>query len=379
MKIAYLIGTLATQGGTAKMVTEKANYIVKNFGYDVSIITMVQDLHDSNTYELASGVKQVNLALPIHSQYKYNYPKRLWAKWHMYRLTSKKANEIVNSINPDILIGVGQYNADIICRIKCRAKKIIECHEARSYSLSITEFNLSFLKKIFLGIYRFLYFRTIERKADAIATLTDKDKLLWKRAKYVEVIPNFSKMEVSKYSNCTNKQVIAVGRLEWEKGYERLLDIWKIVSPQHKDWRLVIFGEGRLKKSLETIIRNNSINNITIQNFTRNISQEYSNSSICVSTSRYEGFSLVILEAMKHGVPCIAFDCPFGPGSIIQDNLNGFLIKDGDIKQFAERLCYLIENTNIRKDLSNEAIKRAATFDIDVIMNKWKNLFENVL
>ena len=82
---------------------------------------------------------------------------------------------------------------------------------------------------------------------------------------------------------------------------------------------------------------------------------------------------------MKHGVPCIAFDCPFGPSSIIQDCLNGFLVDDGDISLFAERLCLMIENTKIREDFSREAIKRAKVFDKVIIMKKWKDLFESVL
>lgn len=82
---------------------------------------------------------------------------------------------------------------------------------------------------------------------------------------------------------------------------------------------------------------------------------------------------------MKHGVPCVAFNCPFGPGSIIQDCLNGFLVEDGDIRLFAERLCLMIEDTKLRKDFSQEAIKRAKAFDIEEIANKWNTLFENLI
>lgn len=186
-------------------------------------------------------------------------------------------------------------------------------------------------------------------------------------------------MHISKTSDCVSKRVIAVGQLEWEKGYGRLLEAWKIVSLRHPDWKLDIYGEGSLQRALEKIIRNNTIKNLEIHHFTQNISREFSNSSICVVTSYYEGFSLVLLEAMKHGVPCIAFDCPFGPGSIIQDSLNGFLVHDGDIRLFAERLCLMIEDTKMRKEFSKEAIIRAKAFDIEEIAKKWNTLFEDLI
>lgn len=379
MKIAYLTGTMATQGGTARMVTEKANMFVSNLGYDITIITIIQHPNEPNTFKLHDRVKQINIDIPYYSQYSYKFPKRLWVKWSINKLIKKRATEIVNDINPDILIGIGQFKADFVCRIKCRAKIIIECHEARTFTLSDFGMNLSFLSRVFLSINRYRYFRTIERYADAIATLTEKDKLLWKKAKRVEVIPNFSTMEVTNFSDCTNKRIIAVGRLEWVKGYGRLLEVWKIVSLRHPDWKLDIFGEGSFQSALSTIIRDNKIKNLEIHHFTHSISQEFANSSICVLTSCFEGFALVILEAMKHGVPCIAFDCPFGPSSIIQDCLNGFLVNDGDIRLFAERLCLMIEDTKMREDFSQEAITRSKAFDKEIVMNKWKNLFESVL
>lgn len=379
MKIAYIVGSLATQGGTARIITEKANLLATQHGYAITIITCRQHQNEPNTYTLSDRVTQVNLEISLSSYYKYKFPKRLWVKWSVNRLLQKKISETVNRIDPDIILGIIQCQADIISRISCRAKKIIECHEARNYTLSGFGLNQSIFSRFNSSITRNRYFNTIERYADVIVTLTEKDKQLWKKAKRVEVIPNFSTMKVTKYSDCTTKRVISVGRMEWEKGYSRLLEIWKIVSNRHPDWQLDIYGSGTLQPVLETLIRKNNINNIYIHNFTKDISLEYSDTSICAVTSFFEGFSLVLLEAMKHGVPCVAFDCPFGPRSIIQDSLNGFLVIDGDIRLFAERLCLLIENTPLRKDFSQAAIERAKSFDVDVVMNKWMTLFESVL
>jgi glycosyltransferase involved in cell wall biosynthesis len=229
---------------------------------------------------------------------------------------------------------------------------------------------------MFLTVYTYSYFRAIERNADSVITLTEKDKLLWKRAKRVEVIPNFSSMTISKISDCTSKHVIAVGRLAWEKGFERLIEAWSIVCSRHTDWHLDIYGQGCMYDTLNTLTNTYKAHNLTFHNYTSNISQEYANSSICAVTSYFEGFSLVLLEAMRHGVPCVAFDCPFGPRSIIDDASNGFLVYDGEIKLFAERLCRLIEDEDLRKHFSKNAIERAKFFDVNIIMSKWKDLFD---
>ena len=378
MKIAYVYSTLAKSGGTERMIAEKTSYLAEKFGYDVTIINLFQRIEDINDYLISKKVKQVNLGIPYFSQYKYKYPKRFWVKWHINKLLKKSIIEAVKQVDPDILIGVSRFNANYISSIKCRAKKIIECHESKYNTIYDTNFNRSFFAKYFIKIYTSLYFHTIIQNADVIVTLTEGDKMLWKRAKYIDVIPNFSTMSISKYSNCTTKRVIAVGRLQWEKGFDRLLDIWKVVVSKHPDWQLEIFGEGELKEELDNMITKANINNIKLNGIAHDISKEYASSSICTVTSYFEGFSLVLLEAMKHGVPCVAFDCPFGPRNIINDASNGFLVNDGDTKLFAERLCRLIEDEELRKQFSKAAIERSLLFDPDSIMNKWKNLFEQL-
>lgn len=379
MKIVYIYSTLAVTGGTEKMITEKANYLSERYGYEVTIITCFQRANEENYFTKSNKIKQINLEIPYFSQYKYKYPQRLWVKWQMNKLLKKSITNAVKQVDPDILIGVSRFKANYISSIKCRAKKVIECHESRYNTIFDASTKHILLARLFLKIYTSIYFRTIERNADAIVTLTEGDKMLWKRAKHIEVIPNFSTMHVTQYSDCSQKRVIAVGRLAWEKGFERLIDVWGMVSSIHADWHLDIFGEGRMYNTLIKLIKSYKISNLNIHNCTSNISHEYATSSICCVTSYFEGFSLVLLEAMKHGLPCVAFDCPFGPRSIINDASNGFLVNDGDTRLFAEKLCQLIEDEELRRKFSNSAIIKAKSFDIDIIMNKCKVFYEHLL
>ena len=378
MKIVYVFSSLATVGGTERILTEKINYIIKNFGYDVTIITCYQPVNATNTFELSENVKQINIDIPYYLQYKHKYPKRLWVKWKSNRCLRKSISKIVQEINPDILIGVSRFKANYVSSIKCNAIKIIECHEVRYNTISDIGVERSLPARVFLAIYEYFYFRTVERHSDVVVTLTEQDKQLWKKARRIDVIPDFSTMPINRLSDCTSKRVISVGRLEWEKGIGRLIQAWSIVCQRHLDWHLDIYGEGRMYHTLMALIKIYKARNLTIHTFTPNISQEYAKSSICAVTSYFEGFSLAILESLRHGVPCVAFDCPFGPRSIISDASCGFLVGNGDIRVFAERLCLLIENEQLRQDFSKAAIEQAKSFNVDVIMRQWKSLFESL-
>ena len=378
MKIVYVFTTLASKGGTERIVVEKANYMAEHFGYDVSIICCNQQPDRPNFYQLSDKVRQYYLSIPYYTQYLYKYPKRLWVKISLNIRLRKKLAKTVSEINPDIVIGLGHFMANVVSTLPCKAKKVIECHEAR-YCMSSYMGNRSFLTKIYHHYYAKRYFRTTERNADLVVVLTTGAKYLWRKARRVEIIPNFSTLAVKQYSNCQTKRVIAAGRLGKEKGFERLIDIWKIVSEKHPDWQLDILGDGELYDSLTEKIKNDHVRNVTLCGASNDMSQEYANSSICVVTSYFEGFSLVLIEAMKHGVPCIAFDCPYGPRNIIEDNQCGYLIKDGDIKAFAEKLSKLIADEEQRKQFSAAAIERAKHYDTDVIMTQWKNLLEGLI
>lgn len=380
MRIVYVTETMVSSGGTEKMLSEKASYLVDVFNYDVTIISCTQIAEQANTFPLSQNVNQVNLAIPYYKQYHYGYPKRLYVKWRTNQALKKLLTKTIHQIDPDIVIGVARFAADIVTTIKCRAKKIIECHEARPFIMADMEGNRALVSRLYTNlIMKKRYFRMIERHADVVVTLTEGDSYLWKKARHVEVIPNFSTMAVSRMADYKNKRVIAVGRLSAEKGYDRLLKIWKRVSPQHQDWSLEFFGDGKLHHMLTNMIHDLQLLNVTINPPTPHISEEYTKSAICVMTSHFEGFPLVLLEAIRHGLPCIAFDCPFGPASIIKDGICGYLIEENSIEQYAQKLSLLMNQEDIWKSLSKEAIKRGEDFSVETVMNRWRQLFEDLV
>lgn len=380
MRIVYIIDSLSNKGGAERVISEKMSYMVTHYGYDLSVITCYQFPKTMpNCYYLPENVKQVNLSIPSFLQYKYSYPKRLWIKRKYTCQLRHDLEQAINTINPDIIIGVGYTLADVVCQLKSKAAKIIEAHEARQFTKTYNNYkDFSLPVKLYYKLLRKRYLHIIEANADVVVALTKGDAQNWKKAKRIEIIPNFSTMPISQLSACENKRVIAVGRLEWQKGYDRLIDIWTIVTRKHPDWQLDIYGEGGLETQLKETIQATKLSNISIHPYTGNISIEYATSSICVLTSRYEGFSLVLLEALRHGVPCITFDCPYGPKDLIDHEKCGFVIEKGNIDLFAEKLCYLMNHPEIRKQFSTAAVNTAQSYHVDSIMNQWKQLFESL-
>ena len=379
MRIVYVIDSLASKGGAERILSDKMNYMTTHYGYEVYVITCYQDIKTMpNVYYLSDKVKQVNLNIPYYSHYKYGYPKRLWVKWQFHRQLCKQLKQTVQRIDPDILIGLGYFQADVVTGIPCRAKKIVESHEARVFTMSNHGLSRSLLSRLFMRFYKTRYFRNVERQADVMVTLTKGDAKEWRNAKRVEVIPNFTVMPMSHTSNCESKRVIAVGRLEWQKGFDRLIDAWALIEGSHKDWHLDIFGSGTLEGDLNTRIAQKQLNAVTIHPFTQEIANEYAASSIFALSSRFEGFGLVLLEAMQCGVPCVTFDCPFGPSDIVLNGECGYVVPNGNIGQFAQNLASLMDNDELRQRFAEAAVERAREFNADIIMEQWKQLLASL-
>ena len=154
--------------------------------------------------------------------------------------------------------------------------------------------------------------------------------------------------------------------------------LFRSVNKKHPDWTLNIYGVGDYsslqeeanKKGLEKVFKCHPA--------TKDIYSKYRESSIFLMTSRYEAHPLVLLEAMSVGLPPIAFACPCGPRDIISKGEDGILVDIGDIKGYAESICNLIENHQIRINMAQNAIEKTKVYPKDKIMQKWIDLFENL-
>ena len=171
-----------------------------------------------------------------------------------------------------------------------------------------------------------------------------------------------------------------MGRYVAQKGFDRLIDAWRIVAEKHPDWILKIYGDGHLRDQLQQQVEELRLTNCCfLEHSVSDVVSKFRESSLSVLSSRFEGFGLVIVEAMSCGLPVVAFTCHCGPRDIIADGKDGLLIPEGDIVGLADGINHLIEDEELRRGMGQEARRKAAEYKMDVVGAQWIELFESLL
>ncbi|PXV61968.1 glycosyltransferase involved in cell wall biosynthesis [Dysgonomonas alginatilytica] len=378
MKIVYCLIDSSRSGGMERSICSKANYLADVMGYDVTIITTDRK-GKSNFFDFSSRINFIDLGINYDELETLPVFKALCLKLKKRKLHSSRLTAILSEIQPDISISTYTHELSILSEIKDGSKKIAEIHFCKPYkSIEYSSDSIPVLKRIIAIAGEKRKHRYIN-KYDVFVVLTEEDRKRWSEVKNVKVIPNLLSFYPSVQSLCMDKRVISVGRLTRQKGYPLLIEAWQIVAKKHPEWQFAIFGEGEDKDMLNGMIRKAELMSISIHPPTSNIIQEYLNSSVYVMSSIYEGFGLVLTEAMACGLPCVSFDCPSGPSEIIKDGEDGFLVKTGNIEELAQKIILLIEDESLRAEMGRKAKVNVQRFFSECIMPKWISLFNEII
>lgn len=220
---------------------------------------------------------------------------------------------------------------------------------------------------------------------DAFTVLTHADAVDYRERfpaahARVEVIRNAAPWPVAPATGSHDKVVVAAGRLVKQKAFHRLIKAYTPVAVGRPDWRLHIYGEGGQRERLEKLIRRRGIGGqVELMGHSDEFESRLAEASIYAMTSRYEGFPMVLVEAMTKGVPAISYDCPRGPAEIIRDGDNGRLIPNGDEAAFTGALLAMIDDDAERRRMSAAATEQAAEYRIETISRRWETLFDQLL
>lgn len=369
MKILYVIDAIAIWGGLERIVVEKVNYMADNFNYDMHIVTVNQGKHPI-PYLLSPKVSYKDLEIKFHLQYVYKGLRKLCKRAYLDWLFIERLRLYIQEIKPDIIVSVRPALTGSIIDAKGSIPLFFESHSSCKGQFVIDSDIVTKLKV--------WYSNRSVRHAQRVVALTEGDACEWRKINpMVSVIPNIVHLNDSgSYSACEAESVIFVGRFSRQKNIKSLLGIWKIVHERKPNWQLQIYGGyGEEQDSLMPVIEQLNAN-ICVYEPTPDIMNKYKDNSILVMTSAYEPFGLVLPEAMSCGIPVVAFDCPYGPSDIITDGEDGFLIPNHDIQLFAEKVCLLMDNPDLRKKMGKAGIASSRRYEAKLIMPQWKELFE---
>ena len=378
LKIVYCTPALYMAGGVERVLTLKANYFAEHFGYDITII-LTEGKDKPLFYPLSKRIKIVNLDVNFEELWTCSFVKKVSVYLSKQRIFKKRLTAELMRIRPDITVSLLRREINFINDIKDGSKKIGELHVNRANYRNFEEGDANFIKNLFAKFWMRSLVSHL-KQLDKFIVLTEEDKASWTELSNVEVIPDPLAFDIAEVSPMKAKRVIAVGRYVYQKGFDLLLQAWAKIEKHFPDWELAIYGMGdrspydNLAKQLGV-----DMNRCHLNGSTQNIRKEYLESSLFVFSSRFEGFGMVLIEAMACGLPVVSFDCPCGPKDIVSHDEDGLLVPSGDIAKLANAMSQLMDSYELRHQMAKNAIGNVRRFQIDEIADRWQLLFEDVL
>ena len=393
MNICFLTRTIFDLGGIQRVVSVIASELCENYNITILCTTNKYKI-DRNLYNLNDKVnividenlfnksficKAYSKSLRIlETKTEILHKKKFIGLLTQIYYPTEVQNTFINYFNSkdyDVIVGIGGDYSLLFGIIADRLK-------AKTIGWQHNSYDAYFNTPYKYNWKQDELFKVFIKKLDKYIVLTDEDKKLIDKNFMInsDRIYNPLSFTSDEKSSCEEKNILCVGRLVQEqKGLDLLIKAFYKVSLIHKDWILYIIGDGEDKDKISELINNlNLENKIKIEPSTNNIKEYYLNSSILISSSRWEGFGLVITEAMECGLPVIAF-ANSGPKEIInKPNENGILVPCENIHALAEKIIDLIENEEKRKRIATEAAVRAKDFSKSKIYEEWNRILQSL-
>ena len=374
-KITFLLLHL-NYGGLEKQTVTLVNELAKTKEYKIQIISVYDMLKGKSFYSLDKNVDVKFLADfgPNHKAFYYALKH-----FRLIKLLKESFVMIKCGIYKSFVLKkyIKKLDTDIIISSRIEFSKLIK----RRDTLNISQEHSYINSKKYINKVK-KYFKNI----DKIVVMTKKAKEDYEKwLKYsnskakVYDIPNMlEESKVDNFAKFNNKTLISVGRLEKEKDFLTLLDVFKIINNKYNDVKLKIVGEGLQRREIEKKIEKLNLNNkviLTGRISSQEVQEQMSASSVFVLTSLCESFSLVLCEAMEIGLPCVSFNIDVGPKEIIQNGINGYLIDNRDVNDMASCIENLLIDENKWNNISNNSIESVKKYYSKNVVNEWQKLF----
>lgn len=371
---------MANVAGTERVMSDKINWLAER-GHDVSLVTYEQGFHPLS-FALHPSVKYLDINTRFFMLSSFPIYRRIWYYRKLRKLFLSQLQKVVDEICPDVIV-VTSYSLNVITeilKIRTKARKIMESHVA-CYSVSkVYDYRSNLIMRKVAQLYDKYIFRKVD-VFDLLLVLTEGDKNDWIQFVHkVRSIPNpLTYYPEQIPTKSIFHRIISVGRLNEQKGFDLLIDAFSLIASQCPEWHIDIFGHGEEERNLlDQIYRKGLEHRVNILKPTSDIYYEYLHSDFFVLSSRYEGFGLVLIEAMSCGIPCVAFNCNYGPNEIIEDGMNGLLVNNGDVNCLADKMLWMMTHEFDRLEMGKKAHVSVSRYCKDRVMQQWEQAYLSV-
>ncbi len=371
MKLTFLVSDLHLWGGGERVAMLIANHYASK-GIKTTLLSVGRPGRVFR-FEIDPAVKVEYLNIPLESGWNlFRKIESFFAIRRYLRVRQDESSETDASNNNfaenslTVLLGIGNFPIILAAMVpKGKNFRTIGCLHTPYKSL-----------RHIWKLLRWLFYHRL----DILVSLTHRDVPLLRRYNSnVMVIPNPVTFYPESTAKLESKLILAVGRMDWLKGYDLMIEVFERFCQKNSDWKLKIIGEGPLKPEIEKLAKEKGIaDRITISPATGQIEKEYLAASVFLLTSRSEGLPMVLLEAQACGLPIVAFDCETGPAEIVHPGEDGYLVQPYDFEGMSDRLLELASDPDKRKEFGVRARENVKRFLPNEIFKEWDEVFRNL-
>lgn len=379
MKIVYCILDCSQPGGTERTLSVQANYFAGH-GHEVHIVTTETPANAVPAYDFSDKIRFHNLAIGYRDVDGGLSPSKLLGRLRRGRTHRARLTALLMELRADVVVTMFGHEMSFLYKIKDGSKKISEFHFSRDYrDVESRSQGYSWAKRQFT-LFKEWRKRRFIRHYDAFVILTRQDAAKWGALPNLHVIPNARTFTTDSPAQLENREVLAVGRYTYQKGFDLLLQAWAAVCREVSGWTLRIVGDGELRDELQQMVARLGVgDSVILARQSSDVQSLYRRAAIYVMSSRYEGLPMVLLEAQAAGLPIVSFACPCGPSDVVTDGRDGFLVPAGDTDALAARLLTLMRDPALRQRMGAAAYADSARFSTEAVMGQWERLFRSLL